>query len=80
MMKTIEERITKVLLDDFKIQHESISADATFADLSFDSLVIVELAMVLDGEFGITLEFGELTDTMTITEAAELMMAKGAVP
>lgn len=78
-MKSIEERITKVLLDDFKIQHKSIGPDTRFADLGFDSIVIVELAMVLEGEFGIAFGLGELTDTATITEAAGLMMAKGAV-
>jgi acyl carrier protein len=80
MMKSIvEERITKILLDDFKIQHESISPDTTFAELSFDSLVLVELALVLDTELGVALDDGELTDTMTIAEAAELLIAKGAV-
>jgi acyl carrier protein len=79
MMKSIEERITKVLLDDFKVQHNFIGPDTRFTDLGFDSIVIVELAMVLEGEFGILLEFGEFTDTTTIAEAAELMMAKGAV-
>lgn len=79
-MKSIEERITKILLDDFKVRHESIGSDTTFADLRFDSLVIVELALVLDNEFGIVLDGGELTDAMTITDAAELLAVKGAVP
>lgn len=79
-MNSIEERITKILLDDFKVRPEAIGPDTTFADLSFDSLVIVELALVLDNEFGIALDEGELTETMTITEAAELTVAKGAVP
>lgn len=80
MRSIIEERITKILLDDFKIQHESIGPDTVFAELGFDSLVLVELALVLDIEFGIQLDDGELTDSMTISEAAELLVAKGAVP
>lgn len=79
-MESIEERITKILLDDFQVQHGSVGSDTTFADLSFDSLVIVELALVLDNEFGVGIEDGELTDTMTITDVAELMVVKGAVP
>jgi acyl carrier protein len=77
-MKAIKERITRVLCDNFKVQHESIGPGTTFADLRFDSLVIVELALVLDNEFGISLGDGELTDTMTVTDAAELVMVKGA--
>ena len=79
-MNSIEERIAKILLDDFKVRHESIGPDTTFADLNFDSLVIVELTLVLDNEFGLTIEYGELTDSMTIADAANLVVAKGAVP
>ena len=78
-MGSIEERITKILREDFKVRG-AITAGTTFADLGFDSLVIVELALVLDGEFGVALEDGELTDGMSITDAAELLVAKGAVP
>lgn len=76
-MKAIEDRITKILLDDFKVRPESIGASITFAELGFDSLVIVELALVLDNEFGITLADGELTEAMTVTDAAGLLVAKG---
>jgi acyl carrier protein len=79
-MTYLEERITKVLLDDFKIRRESISHDTAFGELGFDSLVIVELALVLDTEFGVALEDGELTDAMTISDAAALLIAKGVLP
>jgi acyl carrier protein len=77
---SLQERITKILLDDFKVQHEHIGQDTAFGDLGFDSLVIVELALVLDTEFGVTLEDGELTDTMTVADAAQLLVAKGVLP
>jgi acyl carrier protein len=80
MMTSIEERITKILLDYFKVRRESIGPDTTFTDLNFDSLVLVELTLVLDNEFGTVIEYGELTDTMTIADAANLVAAKGAVP
>lgn len=79
-MMSLQERITKILLDDFKIQQEHIGQDTAFGDLGFDSLVIVELALVLDTEFGVTLEDGELTDTMTVADAAQLLVAKGVLP
>ncbi|HEX8080541.1 MAG TPA: phosphopantetheine-binding protein [Jatrophihabitans sp.] len=77
---SLQERITKILLDDFKVQQEHIGQDTAFGDLGFDSLVIVELALVLDTEFGVTLEDGELTDTMTVADAAQLLVAKGVLP
>ena len=80
MMNTIQERITNILLDTFKIHRGAIGTDTTFADLGFDSLAIVELSLVLDSEFGTALEDGELDDTMTTTDAAELILVKGAAP
>jgi acyl carrier protein len=77
-MKTIEERIVRILLDDFKVARETVDPDRTFAECGFDSLVIVELSLVLDSEFGLGLADGELTDEMTITAAAALVAAKGA--
>lgn len=80
MRSMIEERIIKILLDDFKVVYESITSETLFAELGFDSLVLVELALVLDTEFGVALEDGELTDSMTIADAADLLIEKGAVP
>jgi acyl carrier protein len=80
MMKSIEERITKVLVEVFKLPAGSVSTGTTFADLGFDSLVLVELTLVLGNEFGVPLEDGELRDRMTVAETAQVLVAKGAVP
>jgi acyl carrier protein len=78
-MNGIEERITTVLTEQFKIEREAIAAEVTFGSLKFDSLVLIELGLILDKEFGIALGDGELTDSMTIRDAADLVVAKGAV-
>lgn len=79
-MKSIEDRITKVLVEVFKVPAGTVGPDTTFADMHFDSLVIVELTLVLRNEFDVPLEDGELRDQLTITEAAQVLVAKGAVP
>lgn len=78
-MNAIEERIAKILIDNFKVEYEFIGPDTTFNEVGFDSLVIVELALVLSEEFGVVIEDGEFVDAMTLAEAGELMLAKGAV-
>jgi acyl carrier protein len=75
----MEERITKILLESFKAEHEAIGSDTTFAELGFDSILITELALVLDNEFGTAFEDGELADTMTISKAAELVTLKAVI-
>jgi acyl carrier protein len=78
-MTYLEERITKILLDDFKVPAEALGPDTAFGELGFDSLVIVELALVFDTEFGVELADGELVDSMTVADAAELLVSKGVL-
>lgn len=78
-MNTIEEDIATILADQFKISREVIGTDVTFESLQFDSLVLIELGLVLGKEFSIVIEDGELTDDMTIGQLADLALAKGAV-
>jgi acyl carrier protein len=75
-MHAFEERIAKVLSTDFEISPDAVDSEVTLALLKFDSLTLVELALVLEKEFGITVEEGELTDAMTIGDTAALVAAK----
>ncbi|MBV2156639.1 acyl carrier protein [Kitasatospora sp. SUK 42] len=77
-MNAIEERIAEVLSAQFKVERAAIEPDVTFAALRFDSLVLIELGLILDTEFGVEIDDGELTNEMTISDAAELVAAKGA--
>lgn len=75
-MNATEERILGVLSSQFKIDPDGIGADRTFADLSIDSLVIIEIGLALEDEFGVPISDGELQDGMTIGDAADLIAAK----
>ncbi|MFD9903153.1 acyl carrier protein [Streptomyces sp. NPDC059063] len=78
-MNGITERIATVLTEQFKIEREVIAADVTFGSLKFDSLVLIELGLILEKELDIAIEDGELSEGMTIRDAAQLLAAKGAV-
>ncbi|MGW1270348.1 acyl carrier protein [Streptomyces sp. NPDC002491] len=77
MMHAFEGRIAKVLSTNFEISPDAVDSDVTLGLLRFDSLTLVELALMLENEFGITVEEGELTDTMTIGDTAALIADKG---
>jgi acyl carrier protein len=77
-MNAIEDRIADVLAGHFKVDRDAIDSDVTFVTLKFDSLVLIELGLILDKEFGIAIDDGELSDDMTIKDAADLIAAKGA--
>ncbi|GAB3058451.1 acyl carrier protein [Micromonospora schwarzwaldensis] len=78
-MKTIEDQIIEVLATQLKLVPDGIEPDMTFESLDIDSLVIVELGLLLDGAFDIAIDDGELTNEMTIRDAARLVETKQAV-
>ncbi|WP_431930467.1 acyl carrier protein [Micromonospora sp. RP3T] len=78
-MKAIEDRIIDVLATQLKLAPDGIEPDMTFESLDIDSLVIVELGLLLDGVFDIAIDDGELTNEMTIRDAARLVETKQAV-
>jgi acyl carrier protein len=77
-MNEIEQQIADVLSDQFKVEPSLIDSDVTFRALRFDSLVLIELGLVLENELGITIEDGALRDEMTIGQAAALVASRGA--
>lgn len=78
-MHTIEDRITTILLEHFQIDPDLLQPGATFADLNFDSLVLVELVLVLSNDLGVPLADNALDDGMTISDAAKAIAAVGTV-
>ncbi|MGC5033612.1 acyl carrier protein [Micromonospora sp. DT229] len=78
-MQAIEERVSKVLLDIFKVSPQALRHDTTLSELNFDSLVIVELVLILSNEFGVPLEDSDLHDRMTVADIAKVLDAKDAV-
>ncbi|CAM5582880.1 hypothetical protein SALBM311S_05664 [Streptomyces alboniger] len=52
-MQAIAERVSVLLSDQFKVKPEIIAFEVTLGKLSFDSLVLIELGLVLDKEFGV---------------------------
>jgi len=76
-MNETEERISALLTDRFKVKQAAIGPEATLGSLSFDSLVLIEFGLVLDKEFDVLMEDGELTEEMTVGTLAELLRTKG---
>ncbi len=50
------EKIAKVIAENRGIEVDTIKAETSFEELGFDSLDVVELAMTLEEDFGITIE------------------------
>jgi acyl carrier protein len=71
--------ITDVLREEFDVPAELLTPDTPFEEMSIDSLVLLELAVIVERQLGVVVEEGELTEEQTLGEAAALLEAKGAV-
>ncbi|GAB2744561.1 acyl carrier protein [Kitasatospora kifunensis] len=78
-MSTLKDRIQDLLSSQFRVPAAKITHDVTLGELSFDSLVLIELSLVLENQFGIEVGDDELSPELTIDDLVALVSAKGAL-
>ncbi|MDQ3934871.1 MAG: acyl carrier protein [Actinomycetota bacterium] len=62
----------------FGPDRESVTRDATFETLDVDSLDLVELAQIVEEDFGIRVETSDFKDIVTVGQAVDAVLAKVA--
>ncbi|MFD0206757.1 MULTISPECIES: phosphopantetheine-binding protein [Saccharothrix] len=75
-MESVVDVIREALVEKYGVFGDDVDADVTFENLDVDSLVLVELSVVLERRFGVKLPDGELTPELSLGEAASLVEAK----
>ena len=68
----IQERVIDALVE-FGEERENLSQSARFADLDVDSLDLVELAQIVEDEYGIEVQDSDLDKVETIGDVVELV-------
>lgn len=82
----IGQRISRILVEDFKVDPARITPAATFrGDLSMDSLDVVDLVFFVQKEFGVKARVEEYQDVKTFQKLVDhlhrkLTTADGAPP
>ena len=59
-------------------EREELSREATLEDLDVDSLDLVELAQIVEDEFGVELRGDDVKDVKTVGEVIDLVVAKAS--
>ena len=75
------DNVEKVVFDglvELGAESEAVSRDATFEALDVDSLDLVELAQIVEDEFGVELGADDVKDLRTVGDAIDLVVAKSA--
>ena len=55
---------------------DQLHRDATFESLDVDSLDLVELAQIVEDEYGVQLKGEDMEDVKTVRQAVDLVMSK----
>jgi acyl carrier protein len=71
----IEQRVTDALVE-FGEERENITPDAKFEDLDVDSLDLVELAQIVEDEYGVELKDSDLDQIQTVSDVVELIASR----
>jgi acyl carrier protein len=68
----IEERVFKAL-EEFGAEPDQINRDAEFEALDVDSLDLVELAQIVEDEYGVALKGEDMEGLKTVGQAVDLV-------
>ena len=73
----IEAKLTDLLVQELKLDRERIKPAASFEkDLEVDSLGVVELLMVLEDAFGVSIADEEAKKIVKVSDAVDLLARK----
>ncbi|HEX3239936.1 MAG TPA: phosphopantetheine-binding protein [Solirubrobacterales bacterium] len=73
------DNVEKVIYDglvELGTERAELSREATLEDLDVDSLDLVELAQIVEDEFGVELKGDDVKDVKTVGEVIDLVVSK----
>jgi acyl carrier protein len=73
----VEARVVEALAS-FGPDASQINRDATFEELDIDSLDLVELAQIVEDEYGVVLKGEDMKELKTVGDAIDLITARAA--
>ena len=76
------ENVEKTIFDglvELGTERDELSREALLEDLDVDSLDLVELAQIVEDEYGVELKGDDVKDVKTVGEVIDLVVAKAAM-
>ncbi|HEY1853508.1 MAG TPA: phosphopantetheine-binding protein [Solirubrobacterales bacterium] len=75
------ENVEKTIYDglvELGTERDQLSREASLEDLDVDSLDLVELAQIVEDEYGVELKGDDVKDVKTVGEVIDLVVAKAS--
>ena len=71
----VQDRVVEALAS-FGPEVSQITRDATFEELDIDSLDLVELAQIVEDEYGVVLKGEDMKELKTVGDAVDLIVSR----
>jgi acyl carrier protein len=71
----VEARVVEALAS-FGPEPDEITRESTFEELDIDSLDLVELAQIVEDEYGVVLKGEDMKELQTVGDAVDLVLSK----
>jgi acyl carrier protein len=71
----VEARVVEALAS-FGPEADEITRESTFEELDIDSLDLVELAQIVEDEYGVVLKGDDMKELQTVGDAVDLVLSK----
>lgn len=78
MSQHVMDRLVTILTGQLDVEETQLTADTEFEELGLDSLVLVELSVILHREFGVEVTDEELAAGRTLGSAAAVVSSRAA--
>ncbi|NDZ78740.1 hypothetical protein G3I19_09420 [Streptomyces sp. SID10853] len=75
---SLKHQVSGLISEKFGLDEAELLSGATFDELDIDSLILVELSLILRKGMGVVLMEGELKSSFTLDEAVAVISAKVA--
>lgn len=76
-MTELTDQLANLMTTRLGVPEEELRDNASFEDLQVDSLIIVELLLIIKKEYGVLLREGEITPDFTLPRIVDLLQSKG---
>jgi acyl carrier protein len=71
-------QLTEIIISKFQLEPDEVDDDVRLDDLGLDSLDLVELALIIEKEFGVRVTDDELAGAQRLRAIVELLEARSA--
>ncbi|MDN4626088.1 MULTISPECIES: acyl carrier protein [unclassified Erwinia] len=70
-MTVVADKVTNILVDNFGLNKQNVKTNESLETLGVDSIIVIEIQLDLEREFGIKIPDGDILPGFTVNDISE---------